>query len=138
MLVIPQKEETVFPEQTGEFSIQSGVYHAASRSSVTSRIEAKWGQLRIYANGFSDSYTSSSKSTKKAIDKISVNTSLIMNGSVENQASDNRTKSSLANASAAQQRFMVPTAPQYSRSSHSYHNSGANSVYHSTEAKRGF
>jgi len=133
-----EKGEYVSPVVSKGFSTQavSGPYYAHSRSTVTSRLESGWAQLRIYANGFSDSYTSSSKATKKSIDRISVNTTLVMNGSVEDQASDNRTNSSFANASAKQQSFMVPTAPQYSRSSHAYHNSGTNSVYHNTEAKR--
>lgn len=131
-----EKGEYATAVNTGDFSTQAIVYYAASRSTVTSRLEFGWAQLRIYANGFSDSYTSSSKTSKKAIDKISVNTTLLMNGSVEDQDTDNRTNSSFANTSAAQQSWMVPTAPQYSRSSHAYHHSGANSVYHSTEAKR--
>ncbi len=131
-----EKGEYATQVNTGDFSTQAVVYYAASRSSVTSRLEFGWAQLRIYANGFSDSYTSSAKSSRKTIDKISVNTTLMMNGSVESQDSDNRTNSSFANTSAAQQSWMIPTAPQYSRSSHAYHHSGANSVYHSTEAKR--
>lgn len=133
-----EKGEMAYPLTTGDVSIlSSGGYYAASKSSVTSRLEPSFGpQLRIYANGFSNSYTSSTKSTSKALDKISVNTTLIMNGAVEHQAADNRTSSSFANASARQQSMMIPDAPQYSRSSHAYHNSGANSVYHSTEAKR--
>lgn len=117
--------------------LQAAGYYASSRSSVTSRIESGWFQVRIYANGFSDSYTGSSKSKKKSIDKISVNTTLTMNGSVENQKADNRTNSSFANASAPQKNHMIPSSAQYSKSSHAYHNKGANSIYHSTQAKRG-
>ncbi|WP_180954937.1 hypothetical protein [Bacillus sp. V3-13] len=133
-----EKGEYAYPVSRGISTQATGPYWAHSRSTVTSRIEAGWYQLRIYGNGFSDSYTNSSKTTKKALSRISVNTSLIMNGSVEGQNSDSRTNSSFANASAAQRSFMVPDSPQYSRSSHAYHNTGTNSVYHSTEAKRGF
>nr|WP_179943631.1 hypothetical protein [Planococcus citreus] len=118
-------------------TLASKTYFARSRSTVTSRLEPSFGiYMRIYANGFSDSYTNTSRSSKKSIDKISVNTTLIMNGSVENQASDARSSSSFANATAKQQRYMVATAPQYSRSSHVYENRGASKVNHNTSAKR--
>ncbi|WP_206207689.1 hypothetical protein [Virgibacillus indicus] len=134
-----EKGEYAEPVSTDNSTKSYGSYYAVSRSSVTARFEAWAGapQIRVYSNGFSDSYTNSSKSTKKSIDRIIVNTTLMMNASVEDQDSDSRTSSSFANASAKQQSFMIPTHSQYSRSSHTYHNSGTNSVYHSTEASRG-
>lgn len=132
-----EKGEYVYPVNTEYSTLSSGSYWAHSKSTVTSRLESGWIQLRIYANGFSNSYTDSSKNTAKAIDRISVNTTLIMNGSVEDQDQDSRLNASFANASAKQQDFMIPTDPQYSRSSHTYQNSGTNDVYHTTEAERG-
>lgn len=129
-----EKGQFVYPTLS---TLASSGYFARSRSTVTSRLEPSFGPyMRIYANGFSDSYTNSSKSTKKSIDKISVNTTLIMNGSVEHQSSDARNSSSFANATAKQQRYMIATAPQYSRSSHVYENRGTNKVTSNTSAKR--
>lgn len=93
--------------------------------------------MRTYANRFSDAYTDSSKKTHKAISRISVHTTLVRDGVVEDQAYDSRTNSSFANASAKAQRRAIPTNyPTYGRSSHEYHNTGAQSIYHTTQANR--
>lgn len=113
----------------------AGVYHAHSRSTLTKRAEAGWAQLRVYGNGFSDSYTNSKKTTRKSISKIGVSTTLFMNGSVEHSASSTKLNASTASASAKQQVWQVPVKAHEVKSSHTYQNTGASSLYPTTSLK---
>ncbi|CAN7586733.1 hypothetical protein LJR015_001283 [Peribacillus frigoritolerans] len=103
------KDQTNLTNASGEIvPTGAGVYHASSRSTLTKRAEAGWAQLRVYGNGFSDSYTNSKKTTRKSISKIGVSTTLFMNGSVEHSSSNTKLNASTASASAKQQAWQVP------------------------------
>ncbi|MGJ3194157.1 hypothetical protein [Peribacillus frigoritolerans] len=60
---------------------------------------------------------------------------MFMNGSVEHSASSTKLNASTASASAKQQAWQVPLKAHEVKSSHTYQNTGASSLYPTTSLK---
>ncbi len=126
-------EKGMIPESEGEFTINAAPYWSASSS--ISRVWEKWSgspQVRIYGNGRSASYTSSSKKTYKAINTIGVKNTLFFGSVVEHSSSKTNNNASTAAASSKQQSFKIPTARWKSQSNHTFKHTGYKSWYPTT------
>ncbi|WP_226530741.1 hypothetical protein [Metabacillus niabensis] len=118
------------PTSDGGFGIMAAP-HFSANSKTSRQVEAGWIQLRVFGTGSSKAYTSSSKTSYKAIDSIGVNTILYYNNTVEDTASSTKSNSSTAAATAKQEAINCCFGYK-TQSNHSFKEAGYSSWYPTT------
>ncbi|PLR80949.1 hypothetical protein CVD25_22410 [Bacillus canaveralius] len=98
-----ETEKAITPTASGDSITTLAAPHWVANTIVGKEWQFGWPQLRVYGTGSSKSYTSSSKTTYRAIDRIGVNTTLYYNNAVEDTATQTKSNAAVASATAWQQ-----------------------------------
>jgi hypothetical protein len=128
-LIKSETEKAITPTTSdNSFTATASGPHWVASTTIGRQWEPGWIQMRIYGTGSSKSYTDSSKSSYRAIDKIGVFTTLYYNTAVEDTASQTKFNASTSSATAWQQ--SVNCCWQYkAETNHTFEEAGYQSWY---------